>query len=79
MASIKSVLPHTNYVSRKEEEQPIPKYYCETCDKCKDNRCDTFNRYVDPEYNKCFYHTYYKPIPVVFKPSIDLKESAIIA
>ncbi len=82
MATIKSITPYNNCVSRKKEEQPTPKYYCESCDKCKDNRCETFNRYVEPEYNRCFYHTYYKPIPVKFRPAADcyeIKQSAIIA
>lgn len=55
-------------------EIPIPKYLCNTCNKCIQNRCQVFKRYVEPSYNKCFYHSNYSPIIAEFKPPVNLKE-----
>ncbi|MCM1074032.1 MAG: hypothetical protein NC334_09520 [Bacteroides sp.] len=56
-----------------------PKHYCKTCGhKDESNVCDCFERHVEPDYNRCFYHTHYVPIPAEFvKPIQDQKVSQI--
>ena len=57
-----------------EKEQPQPKYFCVTCTKLKNgNYCDCFQRHVEPNYNRCFYHSNYKPKIVKFKTSENLE------
>ena len=41
----------------------VPKYFCLSCTRCKDKRCDFFNRRVEPDYNRCFSHTNYIKTP----------------
>lgn len=59
------------------KEQPQPKYYCATCLKLKnDNLCDCFQRRVEPDYNRCFNHSNYKPVLTVFKAADNIEEIA---
>lgn len=71
--------------------QPIPKHYCITCQKCCCTggniiqgmlsviccHCSFFNRRVEPDYNKCFYHSQYSPIHSVYKEPENIVEIAL--
>jgi len=49
-----------------------PKYVCATCVKLSaDNQCPVFQRPVVPNENRCFYHSTYQPIVVIFRPVRD--------
>lgn len=74
MGTIKSISPYTNYVSKKQEVQPEPKYYCSSCTKCTNSFCSTYNRHVEPDFNKCFNHSNYNPIKAAFKVPDNLLE-----
>lgn len=55
-----------------QEVRP-PKHFCITCSKLSsDNNCQVFDRYVEPAFNRCFYHSQYQPMIIVFKPVKDL-------
>ncbi len=46
-----------------QKEEKIPTFHCISCMRCKDKRCDFFNRYVETDYNKCFNHSNYIDTP----------------
>ena len=57
-----------------KQEVTQPKYYCSTCTKCSiGNNCEVYQRRVEPNYNKCFYHSTYQPVVVIFKPLKNLE------
>lgn len=66
----------TSLIKRRYEqkEQPIPKYHCRTCQRFTNMRCDCFQRRVEPEYNRCFNHSWYKPAIINFKVVSNLEE-----
>lgn len=74
MTTIKSINPYSNCVSKKQEQQPEPKYFCSSCTKCTNSVCSTFKRRVEPDYNRCFNHSNYNPIKAVFKAPANLLE-----
>lgn len=55
----------------KQEEAVItPKFLCGSCERCtSDNRCEFYQRPVEPTENKCFNHSTYtsSPIKAIFK------------
>jgi len=54
---------------------PEPKYYCSSCLKLKDEMtCDCFKRRVEPNYNRCFFHSFYTPQPISFAVVSNLEE-----
>lgn len=53
--------------AKKTEEVKTPKYLCQNCTKCVDNRCTFYNRPIITDYNRCFNHSHYKPIAVALK------------
>lgn len=56
-------------------EVPEPKWHCASCLKLKeDNKCDCFNRRVEPNFNRCFYHSHYSPVVASFKAPTNLEE-----
>lgn len=55
---------------------PIPKYYCRSCNRCINKRCSFFDRYVEPDYNKCFNHSDYKPTVTKYVSPVNIKEIA---
>lgn len=57
-----------------QKEQPIPKYHCRTCQKFSNMRCDCFQRRVEPDYNRCFNHSWYRPAIINFKVASNLEE-----
>lgn len=60
---------------KEAHEIPQPKHYCSTCAKLKsDKTCILFERRVEPDYNRCFFHSYYSPIEASFKVSANLEE-----
>ena len=60
--------------TKKEEVVKAPKYFCSSCEKRCDNRCTFFHRPVVKDYNRCYYHSFYKPVAVVFKAPDNLEE-----
>ena len=65
----------TRRTYKEVHEIPQPKHYCSTCTKLKsDNTCDCFKRRVEPNYNRCFFHSYYSPVAVSFKAPANLEE-----
>lgn len=63
----------THWQVRGEKEFKVPKYFCKTCSKCQDKRCQVFKRYVE-ENNRCFYHSNYSPIEAEFVPTVSMKD-----
>ena len=61
------------YMNVGKKEIPTPKYFCKTCNKCQDKRCQVFNRYVE-ENNRCFYHSNYSPIEAEFVSTVTMKD-----
>lgn len=59
----------------KSEEKDVkpPKYHCSTCTKCNKNWCSFFNRHIEKDFNRCFYHSNYSPILASFKPQENLE------
>lgn len=55
---------------------PIPKYYCNSCKRCNNKRCSFFDRYIEQDYNKCFYHSSYNPIATKYVSPPNIKEIA---
>lgn len=55
---------------------PIPKYYCRSCKRCNNKKCSFFNRYVELDYNKCFYHSNYNPTATKYVSPVNIKEIA---
>lgn len=43
-------------------EIEVPKETCSTCTTCIDSTCSFFGRRVEPDYNRCFNHSKYKPV-----------------
>jgi hypothetical protein len=57
-----------------EKKQPMPEYPCITCSHCSGKWCNCFNRHVDITFNRCFYHSNYRPIEAVFKVQEGLEQ-----
>lgn len=80
MSKIKPCQPIVEYAQRryaKEKDQPIPKYYCDTCAKnLGHTHCDCFQRPINETYNKCFNHSHYRPANAVFKAPPNIKQIA---
>lgn len=60
--------------AKKSAEVKTPKHFCQTCDKCDNNRCTFYNRPIVKDYNRCFNHSKYSPITVAFKAPDNLEE-----
>lgn len=58
----------------KELDVKPPKFHCSSCTKRTENRCTFFNRHIEPDFNKCFYHSNYSPVLASFKPQENLEE-----
>ena len=57
-----------------EAEIETPRYFCKTCNKRNGNNCACFQRPIEPDFNRCFNHSNYKPILAVFQVRSDLEE-----
>ena len=61
------------FKGQREREVAKPKFVCATCVKLSaDNGCPVFQRPVEPDYNRCFYHSSYQPVVVIFRPVKNL-------
>ena len=55
-------------------DKDIPKYTCKSCTKCSNKWCSFFNRRVEPNFNKCFNHTFYYTVTTKYKSPNNLEE-----
>ena len=55
-------------------EPELPQFKCRSCNNCDGNRCSFFNRKVEPNFNKCFNHTFYNPEAIKFVPTSNFEE-----
>lgn len=62
--------------TRKEIQEVIPpKYYCISCTRLHSlNICDCFQRHVDPNYNRCYFHSNYVSHPVRYRTPANLEQ-----
>ena len=58
----------------KELDVKPPKFHCNSCTKRVENRCTFFNRHIEPDLNKCYYHSNYSPVLASFKVQENLDE-----
>lgn len=54
--------------------QPMPEHKCADCTKSKNEKCLCFNRPIDLDYNKCFFHSFYTPCVINFEPPENLEQ-----
>lgn len=54
--------------------QPMPEHKCADCTKSKNEKCLCFNRPIDLDYNKCFFHSFYTPYVINFEPPENLEQ-----
>ena len=54
--------------------QPMPEHKCADCTKSKNEKCLCFNRPIDLDYNKCFFHSFYTPCVINFEPPDNLEQ-----
>lgn len=57
-----------------EKDVKTPNFYCRSCENNCDKHCSFYDRPVDPNYNRCFNHTFYHPIAIRFKAPSNLEE-----
>lgn len=60
--------------NKEASDVPEPKYHCASCLKLKGTTCDCFKRRVEPNYNRCFFHSNYSPVVASFKAPTNLEE-----
>lgn len=62
--------------TRKEIQEVIPpKYHCSSCTHLQSlNICDCFQRHVDPNYNRCYFHSNYVSHPVRYRTPANLEQ-----
>ena len=52
------------------------KYFCNCCTKkTDDSRCLCFGRRIEPDYNRCYFHSNYTPIVAQFKVQDNLEQT----
>ena len=54
--------------------QPMPEHKCADCTKSRNEKCLCFNRPIDLDYNKCYFHSFYTPCVINFEPPENLEE-----
>ena len=60
---------------RGHKEQPTPAYYCRDCARLSsDCTCAFFQRRVEPNFNRCFYHSFYSPVSATFRAPDNLEQ-----
>lgn len=57
----------------KPKRGQVPTNLCQTCNHCTSKYCMVHKRHIEPDYNRCFFHSTYQPNITTFKVNPKLE------
>jgi len=72
--SIQALKEEKRNYHKGEEDIKTPDFYCASCAKRYGKQCTFYKRHIEPDYNRCFNHSYYSPDTASFVVLNNIEE-----